>query len=306
MIMIQGKKVLDMHCHFPNTGEWFPGYNLHQIIRKDMEITWEQTERFRKAFDFPEGNDQYEDKEAADRWYNDIVEKEVEKVTFVSGGGNDRLAKIVSYHPDRFYGFAHHHPFSENAADELERAIRDLGMKGYKILGPAVDKPLSDRSLYPLWEVAKQYDIPVLVHFGILGAAGGLADAENISPFAIHDVARDFPTVKFVIPHFGAGYPTELLHLCWACPNIYVDTSGSNQWVRWMAYDLSLKDLYRRFYETIGPERIIFSSDSHTLPRGFSKVYLVEHHKIMQFLRFSDEEMEKILYRNAAMLLKEE
>ena len=78
----------------------------------------------------------------------------------------------------------------------------------------------------------------------------------------LEPVARDFPTVDFIIPHFGIQYVNELLFLCWSCPNVHVDTSGSNQWVRWMPYKLTLDDLFQRFYETIGPERILFGSDS--------------------------------------------
>ena len=83
-----------------------------------------------------------------------------------------------------------------------------------------------------------------------------------------------------MIPHFGIQHVQEVLFLMWACPNVVVDTSGSNQWVRYMAQRLTLEDLFRRFYETMGPDRIIFGSDSSWFPRGFARRYLADQLRI--------------------------
>lgn len=302
--MIQGIRVIDFHCHFPNSGEWFPDYKLPVVLSKASKTNQTQAELWRKAYNFPEQRVEIrDDREAADKWYEDITKKNIEKVVFVSGGGNQRLAKAASYHPDRFIAFAHHHPFSEKSAAVLEHDIKNLGLKGYKILGSALNQPLNDNSLYDLWEVCNSYKIPVIIHFGILGSAGGISKGININPLVLQDVALDFPDLCFVVPHFSAGYPTELLQLCWACPNVYVDTSGSNQWVRWVAYELTLQDLFRKFYTTIGPDRILFATDSSWFPRTFAYTYLEEQHRIMRFLNFSEEDIAKILFRNAARLL---
>ena len=123
----------------------------------------------------------------------------------------------------------------------------------------------------------------------MLGAAGGVSYHPNISPAVLEPVARDFPTVDFVIPHFGIQYVTDLLFLCWSCPNVHVDSSGSNQWVRWMPYKLTLDDLFQRFYETIGPERILFGSDSSWFPRGFAIRYLQDQIRICRFMGMSHD-----------------
>ena len=153
-------------------------------------------------------------------------------------------------------------PTRPDAAEELERAVTELGLKALKLLAPTIPVLINDTSLYPVWETCERLGIPVLCHFGMLGAAGGVSYHPNISPAVLEPVARDFPTVDFVIPHFGIQHVTDLLFLCWSCPNVSVDSSGSNQWVRWMPYKLTLDDLFQRFYETIGPERILFGSDA--------------------------------------------
>ena len=149
----------------------------------------------------------------------------------------------------------------------------------------------------------EELEIPVLIHFGPLGGVGGIADHPNINPLKIHDVAKAFPTIPIIIPHFGCGFPTELLRLCWACSNIYTDTSGSNEWVRWMIPDTTLTDLFRKFLETIGPERIIFATDSSWFPRGFSQPYLDEQLRICHSLNLSQGDMEKIFSGNISRLL---
>ena len=39
------------------------------------------------------------------------------------------------------------------------------------------------------------------------------------------------------------------------------DTSGSNQWIRWMTEEITEKSLLRKYRETVGHERIVFESD---------------------------------------------
>jgi predicted TIM-barrel fold metal-dependent hydrolase len=267
-----------------------------------------QAERYRAAWrlawDFPEpetGERTWE--EQADRWLAELDRHGIDRVGFATAGDNDTLAKVVARHPDRFLGFAHHNPFAPDAAPELERAVTRLGLRGYKILAPALERPVSDRVLYPIWEVCERLGIPVLIHFGMLGAGGGISWNGRDNPGLLEQVAKDFPTVEFVVPHFGIQYVTELLFLCWACQNVNVDTSGSNQWTRWMPYPLSLEDLLRKFYETIGPERILYGSDSSWFPRGYSIRYLQDQIRACRFMNMPTDALEKIFGGNAARLL---
>ena len=260
---------------------------------------------WRRAWGFPTPETESpSDEEQADRWAAEVDRYGLDKIVFVTGGDNDHLAYLVNHHPDKFIGFAHHDPFEENAADELERAVMELGMRGYKLLAPALDRDLDDEAAFPVWEVAAQHDIPVLIHFGTLGGGGGVAWHQNINPLRLHDVAKAFPEVNFVVPHFGCGYVRETLHLCWACRNVHIDTSGSNQWIRWMPGDLTVRALFRKYLETIGPERIIFGADSSWFPRGFPLRYLQDQIRDLVYLGVSHETMQKILAGNAARLLK--
>ena len=51
-----------------------------------------------------------------------------------------------------------------------------------------------------------------------------------------------------------------------------------------MPYPLTLEALIRKFYETIGPDRILFGSDSSWFPRGFSIRYLQDQIRACRFM----------------------
>jgi predicted TIM-barrel fold metal-dependent hydrolase len=74
--------------------------------------------------------------------------------------------------------------------------------------------------------------------------------------------------------------------------------------MRWMPYDLDLKLLFRKAVETVGPERIIFGTDSSYFPRGFAVEYLREQLKTCYELGLSEEAIRRIFHDNASELLK--
>jgi len=311
---LYGLKVIDFHSHFPVQRGGGGGGYWQRVVDKYGEerasIFIQNSRRYRDdwrrmwGFEAPE-EEAHSDEEQAERWVADLDAKGVEKVNFVTGGGNDNLAQVLAMHPNRFTGFAHHDPFSENAGGELERAVKELGLRGYKMIASSQTQPIDDKSLYPLWETAENLKVPVLIHFGVLGGGGGPSrNLRNMDPLTLWDVAASFPTLNFVIPHFGACYLRELLQLCWGCPNVLMDTSGSNQWTRWMPYRLTLEDVFRKAVETVGPDRIVFGTDSSYFPRGFAQEYLREQLMICRSIGLEQSTVEKIFHGNAARLLR--
>ncbi len=305
-------KIVDFHLHLPIAqDDWLRPYREEYVKNFGQErwdILAEQGKKSMEAwlpeFCFPTPEAPSEDYFAVgERWYREALSYDLEKVVFVTGGTNEILAQVVAKHPDKFAGFAHHYIEDEGAADKLEKAISQQGLKGYKILGPVVKTPLDDRRFDDVWEVAYSHEIPVLVHFGILGGGGGIVSGHNVNPLAIAEVAKRFPKIRFIVPHFGCGYTKELLHLCWASRNVYIDTSGNNLWAKWMPETLTLEGLFRKFYETIGPERIIFGTDSEWFPRGFAVRYLLDQLRACRSLNMPEPHIRCIFRENALGLL---
>lgn len=294
-------QVFDIHAHLPYK-LLLSQHKTHELISRYGR---ERSERMRLSWDFPEG--ELAPEEAArpliDRWVDELDKYHIGALNFLTALDNDKLAEQISRYPDRFTGFACHPIEDEGAAAELKRAVDELGLRGYKLFGPLTQIPFDSPSLDPVWEFLAQRRLPVLIHFGLLGHAGGIVHHPNINPLAIFNTARTYPDIPFIIPHFGAGYFQELLHLCWSCPNIYIDTSGSNQWVRWMPYELNLETLFRKTYELLGPERIIFGTDASGFPRGYPYRYLQDQVRVCRELRFHEADIELIFGNNARRLL---
>jgi len=75
--------------------------------------------------------------------------------------------------------------------------------------------PLTDRHWYPIYEKMVEYDIPAMVHvstscnacFHTTGAHYINADTTAFMQLVQGDLFKDFPTLKFVIPHGGGAAP---------------------------------------------------------------------------------------------------
>lgn len=293
-------RILDFHSHLPaKTG--IAKRELHPLVKAYAK---ELREQWRVAFDFPEPERKPSGVHAqGDRWAVEVQNNHLEKVVFMTGGGNQVLSEVVREHPQEFLGFAHHDLCAPNAMEEMQHALDDLGLIGYKWFGPLTTLPFESPDLKPFWRLLADRKVPVLIHFGVLGGPGGIVRHPRISPITLAEVAQEYTDIPFIIPHFGAGYFQDLLHLAWSSPNVYIDTSGSNDWIRWMPHPLSLKDLFARALDTVGPKRIIFGTDSSWFPRGWAKKYFDLQTQVCTELGVSQEEMNAIFYHNAVTLL---
>jgi len=194
--MFQDLHVVDFHAHFPIKGDVSTsGVGIRQYAAgtpaaEQAAYMRAQAERYRAAWrlawDFPEPDPEAAEQPletVADRWLAELDRYGIDRIGFATGGGNDTLARAVARHPDRFIGFAHHNPFAPGATDELRRAVTELKLRGLKILAPALERRIDDRDLYPLWEAVEDLGVPVLIHFGMLGAGGGISwnERDNLS-----------------------------------------------------------------------------------------------------------------------------
>lgn len=150
-------------------------------------------------------------------------------------------------------------PTHPGAADLLEREMA-AGFKGVKLLPVNRCYHLSDPACRPFFEKAAELGAPMIVHYGVTVDPTG--DMRYADPIDLSPVARDFPEITFVIAHFGAGYLDQLLKVAYQCPNIAVDSSGTNNWMDFMAYPLTLADVFGRALTSLGPERVLFGTDS--------------------------------------------
>ena len=101
---------------------------------------------------------------------------------------NDRLHAAIAGHKDRFAAFAAlPTAFPAAAADELERATKQLGFKGAMLHGLANGRFLDDKRFWPIYARAEQLDVPIYLHPAHPNA--------EVARVYYDDYVKDFPTV---------------------------------------------------------------------------------------------------------------
>lgn len=218
-------------------------------------------------------------------------------------GDESSVAAAVAACPGRFYGYFMLNPLEDNAAARVTGAFAG-GMHAV-CLFPAMHRySVQDPRVQPVFDaVAAAEDRAIFVHCGVLTVGIrkklGLAspfDMRFSNPLDLHGVAVRYPRVRFVIPHFGAGYLREALMLADLCPNVYLDTSSTNSWMRYEGLDL--KTVFRRALDAVGPGRLLFGTDSSFFPRGWNYEIFENQAKALQDIGASSADARMILGEN--------
>jgi predicted TIM-barrel fold metal-dependent hydrolase len=191
------------------------------------------------------------------------------------------VAAAVGAYPERFVGFFMLDPSADDAFERAQRAVRDRGMRGICLFPAMHHTALDDRRVRRVVEAAASHPgTAVFVHCGVLsvGVRRKLGLASNFDlrlgdPLGVARLATAFPGVPFIIPHFGAGLFREALMAADQCPNIHLDTSSSNGWIKY-APGLTLADAFRTALAVAGPSRLLFGTDSSFFPRGWQRPIL--------------------------------
>lgn len=183
--------------------------------------------------------------------------------------------------PGRFMGYANINPADENAIDLVKRAGRD-GFQGIKLYPSSWNFHIFDKRVYPIYEEALRQKLLVILHFGI--TIGTTANLRFGNPLDIQKPAHDFPDLNFMIAHFGAGFFREVLMLMYQTHNVVMDTSGSNSWMIYQPYDLTITKVFEKALKAGSACRIIFGTDSSFFPRGFRYNILEEQYNAVKSL----------------------
>jgi predicted TIM-barrel fold metal-dependent hydrolase len=230
----------------------------------------------------------------------DLLLKEMDEAKVVMGVvpgrispslGSVELADIVSIvkdNPKRFVGMAGidftNRKATIAAVDEAMRA----GMKGI-VLEPglaAVPMYLDDRRLYPIYAHCEDKNIPVLFMSG--GNAG--PDPTYSMPEHIDHVAADFPGMKIISGHGNWPWVSEIIHVCYRRPNVYLSP------------DMYLYNGMPGAMDYINAANG-FLADRFLFASAYPLTSLTQC--VKKFLEFplKDEVLDRVLYLNAARVL---
>jgi hypothetical protein len=243
--------------------------------------------------------------ELARTWIAELDRHGVERAALIAsipGDDGSAVAAAAAY-PDRFYAYAMVNPCVENVTvvPGLHAICLFPAMHGFSMQDPRVEARL---------EQAASHRCAVFVHCGVLSVGVrkklGLSspfDMRFSNPLDLHSVALRHPRVRFVVPHFGAGYFREALMLADLCSNVYLDTSSSNSWMRYEGLDLAT--VFRRALSVVGPGRLLFGTDSSFFPRGWNATVFEAQTRALQELGIGAAEACQILGGNLRRVLTE-
>jgi len=233
---------------------------------------------------------------------------------------NDLIYRVCTLFPQSFVGVCQLPQTPgvppTNCIPELERCIKELGFIGCNLNpdpsgGYWKDPPLTDKWWYPFYEKLVELDVPAMIHVSMscnpnFHTTGGHyinGDTTAFMQLITGDLFKDFPSLKFIIPHGGGAVPYHwgryrgiaqdlkkpLLkdHLL---NNVFFDTCVYHQ----PGIDL--------LFKVIPADNILFASEMVGAVRGIDPEtgnYYDDTKRYVEALRLSSEDRQKVFEGNA-------
>lgn len=219
---------------------------------------------------------------------------------------NSELSGVVKRYPERFAGYCCI-PLQdpEAAADELERAVNKLGLKGVSVQGDMGGRSFADQKYEVIFEKLAKLDVPIYLHSR--GPSlwnpdlNGVIDAIRIIN---SDLLDKYPGLKIMLGHAGESIPFWLHRLDgrWResdnhkkRPKTFSQYFKENFYVTTSAQ--CWPELLQFLIAALGADRILFATD---YPYESTR----EHVDFIDSALISDEDREKICHLNAERLFK--
>lgn len=290
--------VIDGHVHLFTVGL------LEEYLSKQPPETMQ---RFREALKnrrFGRRNDVLPDMsvEQTACWYVErLKEAEVAKALIVSVAEDNQWTRdFLLAAKGHVHALCNIDPRAPYAADLLEREMK-AGFRGVKLYPVNRCYRLSDPACRPFFEAANELGANMIIHYGVTVDPTG--DLRYADPLDLSPVARDFPDLQFVIAHFGAGWLDSVLRLAYQCKNVSVDTSGTNNWLDYHVPSMTLEQVFERCLVSIGPERIMFGTDSGTTAPYRRWIRWMQQ-RLLEEMGLSETDKDLILRGNASRIFR--
>jgi predicted TIM-barrel fold metal-dependent hydrolase len=250
-------------------------------------------------------------------WYN----RERDLAAQIVKINNEKLAELCALKPDRFAAFASLTLQAPDlAVQELETAVKKLGLKGAAIGGSMNGEEFSDPKFHPVWAKAEELGVPLFIHpqglpelrkrlagNGFLTNTVGYPTETSIvlSHLIFEGTLDRFPGLKVIAAHGGGylpSYADRSDHPCLVSPkNCNADIKlkkKPTEYLKQIYFDslVFTPEAIRHLVAQVGASQIMIGSD-YPYPWQLQPV---DH--IFASTSLSDDEKADILGRTAAKL----
>ena len=176
-------------------------------------------------------------------------------------------------------GFGTLHPDFDNLDLEIERMIK-LGLSGIKLHPIFQGFEIDEEKALKMFECVGS-KLPVLIHLGD-------KNSDAASPKRLSRVMEKYPEITFIGAHLGGYSEWEEAKECLFGKNLYIDTSSSTRFLK--------PKIARELIRLHGVDKVLFGTDYPLSNHAFEI-------KCLEKLKLTDEEYEKIYWKNAYNLL---
>ena len=218
-------------------------------------------------------------------------------MAFLSGTNFSAVHEWANSAPQRFIAS----PFILNPErPDLDRLRQEyasgqfggMGEIGTQLTGV----PPNDPSLEPYFELAEEFDIPVLIHTLGIGPYMPHFRSAAGSPLLLEDVLVRHPGLRLFVENAGYPYRDEMIAIMYQYPQLYADVST----ITWVIPRTAFYDYLQAFVRAGLGKRLMFGSDQMVWPEKIGAA--VEAIEQAEFL--SEGQRRDILYNNAARFLR--
>jgi predicted TIM-barrel fold metal-dependent hydrolase len=187
--------------------------------------------------------------------------------------GNDRTLRFAARSEGRLIPFVRL-DLTESPIEEARRCL-DLGARGIKLHPRAQKFELNDERLTPVFALAAERRVPILIHGG-----------RGLPPIADHlaCLVDEYPDAQLIIAHAGIADLSGLAGHFAGKAGVFFDTSV------WSPIDLL------SFYRLVPPEQIVYASD---YPYGMQPQSLLLSIRTARSSGLTEQQLLEILAGNA-------
>jgi len=214
---------------------------------------------------------------------------------FLSGSSPDSVKAWIAESPGRFIGGVFFSP-SLNI-DDLRKEYESGVLLGVGELGPVyLGISIDDPQLEPYFQIAEDFDLPVLIHLQGIGAPRKSFRIRTGHPELLEEVLRRHPTIRVYLENAGFPFFDETLSLMYMFPQVYGDLST----ITWLVPRPLFYDYFERLVGAGLDKRLMFGSDQMNWPEVIGEA--IAAIESAPFL--NAEQRRDIFYNNAARFLR--